>query len=190
MIGFLRGTVFSLERGSLLLDVCGVGYRVIFSNFEKIHIGEEIFIYTYQHVREDDISLFGFLEKEDYNLFLQLITVKGIGPKTACSILASASSLAILTAIENGDAAFMKKLPGIGAKAASQIILDLKGKLIDVDNNKAKSAQNNRELEEAISALKSLGYKAGEIENILPKLTQQESSTQDYLRLALSLLAR
>lgn len=188
MIGFLRGIVFSFGNDYLLLEVNGVGYRITFYHPEKIKIGEELLIYTYQNVREDEISLYGFLSLEEYDLFTKLITVKGLGPKTASSILARVSVNDILKAIDSDDVAFMKKMPGIGAKTASQIILDLKGKLQTLP--KTNISKYDSKFDDVIAALKSLGYKQGEIEAIIPTLAKEELDTNAYIRKALNLLLR
>jgi len=191
MIGFLRGIVYSYSADSLLLDVNGVGYRLNFYHPASLKIGEEVTIYTYQHVREDAILLFGFLSLEEYELFMKLISVKGIGPKIACGILASGNLNEIYTAIENGDVAYMKKMPGVGSKAASQIILDLKGKLVETSNNNSKGKQEeSAEINEVITALKGLGYKNSEVEAILPSLRNSEGSVNELLKQALMLLAK
>lgn len=187
MIGFLRGVVYAYGAEYVLLDVNGVGYRISFYHPEALSPGREMTIFTYQNVREDAITLFGFLSLEEYELFMKLISVKGIGPKTACGILARASVNDILKAIELGDAAFMKKMPGIGAKAASQIILDLKGKLVPVGNNKT---ENDQQTEEVIAALKSLGYKQSEIDAVLPKVKAEGLDLSGSIRRALNLLAK
>lgn len=191
MIGFLRGIVFAYGADYLLLDVNGVGYRIAFYHPDALTIGQEVLIYTYQNVREDEISLFGFLGEEEYDLFVRLISVKGIGPKTAASILARSSVTDILRAIELGDISFMKRMPGVGHKVASQIILDLKGKLVVTDNHTAKVKDKiSAELNETAAALKTLGYKQAEIDAVLPRIQGKADSAAAYLRLALAQLAR
>lgn len=189
MIGFLRGIVHLFTSDNLLLEVNGVGYRLNFYHSEKLKIGQEILIYTYQNVREDEISLYGFLTLDEYNLFCRLISVKGIGPRIAAGILAKASFNDLYKAIENGDIDFIKRMPGVGKKTASQIILDLKGKLVTVDNNN-NEFKNNPSLNETINALKALGYKQAEIDPIIKKLDLSQGDTQTYIRKALSLLAK
>ena len=166
MIGFLRGTVHAFGSDYLLLDVNNVGYRINYYHPDTLAKGKEVTIYTYQNVREDEISLFGFVSLEEYDLFVKLISVKGLGPKTASNILAVASVDSIIEAIENGDVSFMNRMPGVGKKTASQIILDLKGKLV-----------------------KALGYRNSEISAVLKKL-DKDGSVNDKIRKALSLLAK
>lgn len=171
----------------VLLDVNNVGYRIAFFHPEKLHHGEEILIYTYQNVREDELSLFGFLSIEEYELFMRLISVKGLGPKIASGILSVHSPERIVEAIEAGDVAFMKSMPGIGAKTASQIILDLKGKLVTAEK---ETPVDNAKLNDVNDALKQLGYKASEIRPVLKEIAKEDLSVQQYIRKALGLLNR
>jgi len=185
MIGFLRGIVYYVGIDYVLLDVHDVGYRINFSRPEKLKVGEEITIFTYQRVAEDDISLFGFLSLAEYDLFIKLISVKGLGPKTASAILSAASVDNIVSAIESGDLAFMKRMPGVGAKTASQIILDLKGKLVQNEEPDYRD-----DLQDVVDALKSLGYKPAEIKPVIKQLQKEKLSSDEYIRKALNLLRK
>ncbi len=187
MIGFVRGSVHAFGLDYVLIDTGSIGYRISFYHPEALSLGKEMTIYTYQHVREDENTLFGFLSLTEYDLFVKLISVKGLGPKTACNILAAASAERVIEAIENGDVAFMKRMPGIGSKTASQIILDLKGKLVEVEE---KAPGVNEKLKDALEALKTLGYKASELKGITKKLQEEDLSTDAYIRKALTLLAK
>lgn len=186
MIGFVRGKVHAVGMDYVLLDCNGIGFRIAFNRPEYLHLGEEITIYTYQNVREDEISLFGFLSLEEYDLFIKLISVKGLGPKIASNILSSQSVSRIVTAIENNDVDFMKKMPGIGAKTASQIILDLKGKLVETKTEE----RHDPKLDDVFEALKSLGYKANEINPVIKKIKEENLSTDEYIKKALGLLLK
>ncbi len=185
MIGFVTGTVHAFGVDYVLIDVHGVGYRINFYHPEELAVGKQMTIYTYQNVREDEISLFGFLSLLEYDLFIKLISVKGLGPRIACNILSKASVEEIIKAIEDGDVNFMKRMPGIGNKTASQIILDLKGKLVSLDDEKV-----NENLNDVADALKALGYKQQEIRNVLKKLNNEEGSTDELIRKALSILIK
>ncbi len=185
MIGFIKGKVHAIGPDQILLDHDGIGFRINFSRGERLKVDQEVTIYTYQNVREDEISLYGFLSLSEYDLFTKLITVKGLGPKIASGILAKASVDDILSAIATNDVDFIRKMPGIGAKTASQIILDLKGKL--VDNSKV---QESDELNEAREALKALGYKNNEFSNILKEVAKKEKSTDAMIKETLKLLAK
>lgn len=184
MIGFVRGTVHAYGLDYVLIDVNGIGYRINFYHPESLSLNKEMTIYTYQNVREDEISLFGFLSLQEYDLFVKLISVKGLGPKIASGILSSASVDSIISAIETGDIDFMRRMPGIGNKTASQIILDLKGKLVEVDSIP------NEKLVDVSDALKQFGYKPAEIKGVLKKLEKENGSTEELIKKALSLLAK
>lgn len=187
MIAFIKGTVFSYGIDWVIVDVNGVGYKIFFGHPEILTLNKDILIYTYQHVREDEISLYGFTSKEENDLFLKLINVKGIGPKIAMNVVSKANYKDIINSIENNDIAFLKSMPGIGAKAASQIILDLKGKLVNEQiDNKISSAIND-----ALEGLKSLGYKQGELNSITNNLMEyQNLSSDEYLKIGLQLLMK
>lgn len=185
MIGFVRGIVHAYSLDYCLIDVNGVGYRINFYHPEALSLGKEVTIYTYQNVREDEISLFGFLSLQEYDLFIKLISVKGLGPRIASGILANASVDSIVNAIENQDLAFMKSMPGIGNKTASQIILDLKGKLVEQEDKQIDSR-----FDDVVDALKALGYRPSEIKPILKKLENEEGSTDELIKKALTLFIK
>lgn len=189
MIAFIRGSVHSYNHDSLILENHGIGYRIYLSNPQLIDKNVEVILFTYQHVREDAITLFGFPTLEEHDLFLQLISVKGVGPKTALGMLAACPCKDMIAAIENNDIKVLKGLPGIGAKTASQIVLDLKGKLIQEITD--EEMKENQQLLDAVEALKSLGYKLSEIQSLKKELLKLENATTDqYIRKALTILAK
>ena len=164
MIAFIKGVVCSMHADSVVIDHQGIGFRIYTPNPQMIGMGKEVTLYTYQHVREDAIVLFGFSDMEEHDLFLRLLSVKGVGPKSALAILGACSLHQLIAAIEAGDTAFLKKLPGIGAKSASQIVLE---------------------------ALKALGYKPGEINAIQKELAKdQNKSVDEYVRTGLALMLK
>ena len=183
MIGFLRGKVHAFAKDYVLLDVNDVGYRINFQHPDILEIGKEIVIYTYQNVSENDMSLFGFKDLKEYDLFVKLISVKGLGPKMASNMLAKGGYDSLIDAIEKEDIAYIKSMPGIGLKTASQIILDLKGKLIEDEDY-------NDKFNDVIEALKQLGYKASEIKPVLKKIATEELNENEYVKKALSLLKK
>lgn len=183
MIGFLRGKVHAFSSNYVLLDVNGVGYRINFYHPEFLKLNEEVIIYTYQNVSENDISLFGFRSLNEYDLFVKLISVKGLGPKMASNMIARADYETIVEAIEKEDIAFIKSMPGIGTKTASQIILDLRGKLTSDEVADSK-------LQDVADALKSLGYKPNEIKPVLKEIGKEELTIDEYIKKALSLLMK
>ena len=190
MIAFVRGKVQAYGADYVIIDCGMIGFRINFMHPEMLTLNQEVTIYTYQNVREDEISLYGFSSPSEYDLFISLIQVKGIGPKTALTILSRKSVDELIRIIENNDVNGLKALPGIGAKAASQIILDLKGKLVHPDAEKDAKV-DSAEFTDAISALKTLGYKQNEINPIMTELRNQQFQTsEEYVRYALQLLIK
>ena len=189
MIACIQGTVRIIRNESVVLDVQGVGYEVFITQPIAQKLGEDLFLYTYQHVREDAILLFGFIKEEDYEVFMRLINVKGIGPKTALNMLGALNGKQMIEAIENDDIARLKALPGIGAKTAGQIVLDLKGKFVSVDEHQQSS--ENPIWKETQEALISLGYKANQLTGIRKELASNtELTTPQMIQHALRLLAK
>ncbi len=191
MISFIKGKIDSVEIDSIVVDHNGLGWAIFYPHPESVSIGEEIKIYTYLHLVENDIKLFGFSSLEEKKLFLKLISVKGLGPKTALNMLAKASAEKVITAIEVGDVKYLKSMPGIGPKAASQIVLDLKGKLVPVAEKKANTKQEvlPKDIQDAADALANFGYKAGEITKAVNKMKETPNlSVQEYIKLGLRVL--
>lgn len=188
MIAFVNGVVRIIRSDRVVLDVHGVGYEVYLANALSQKMGGELFLYTYQHVREDAILLFGFLKEEDYEVFMRLINVKGIGPKTAQTMLSVCSGKEMIEAIENDDIKKLKSLPGIGAKTAGQIVLDLKGKFVSLETS--DGATSNPVWGQVQDALLSLGYKTNQLTTIKKELENTELGEDEMLRQALILLAK
>ena len=184
MYSYIEGKITEIESNYITLDNNGIGYLIFTANPYTFNIGEIYRIYIYQYVREDEISLYGFKEKKEKDLFLKLINVKGLGCKMALPILATGSIEGIIDAIERENILYLKKFPKIGDKVAKQIILDLKGKLttnIDITEN-----IDNTEL---IETLKALGYKNQDINKILPNINKGNSLEQQ-VKEALKLLLK
>ena len=188
MIAFVNGVVRIIRNDRVVLDVHGVGYEVYLANALSQKMGDELFLYTYQHVREDAILLFGFLKEEDYEVFMRLINVKGIGPKTAQTMLSVCSGKEMIEAIENDDIKKLKSLPGIGAKTAGQIVLDLKGKFVSLETS--DSPVSNPVWTQVQDALLSLGYKTNQLTKIKKEFENTELGEDEMLRQALILLAK
>lgn len=189
MIAFVKGTVCNCGKDCILIENHGIGYRIYVANPLKFQNGSEYTVYTYQYVREDAMMLYGFSTIEEHDLFLRLISVKGVGPRTALGMLAVCGAQDMIAAIEHNDVKFMKSLPGIGAKTAGQIILDLKGKLVETESE--ETSEGNAAIKEAMEALISLGYKAGELQGVAKELGLMElDSTEAYIRHALGILAK
>ena len=180
MYEYIKGKIIDIEANYIVVENNNIGYIVYVASpysFKE----EETKIYIYQYVKEDELSLYGFKNKEEKELFLRLIGVKGLGCKMALPMFATGSTSNIIDAIEKEDVAYLKKFPKIGDKVARQIILDLKGKLVSTTNNKT----DNTEL---IEALKALGYKSADINKILPKIDNSiklENQIKEALKLLL-----
>lgn len=181
MIYFLKGQVAHIDGDTIIIDVRDVGYQVLVSHIEEYEVGEEVYIYTHEVVREDDQYLVGFKSLEEKAVFLSLIKVKGLGPKSAIGALSATSPQQVINAIASNNVAYLKKLPGIGAKAAAQIILDLKGELTG-------SKGDPGVYEEVYDALKELGFKGAAIDRVLATINEPNASSEDILRMALAKL--
>lgn len=199
MYEYLRGVITEVTPYYIVVDVNGVGYQVYVANpfkyEEDEHVEQKVFVY--QAVRDNDISLYGFKNSSEKQLFLKLLDVSGIGPKSALAILANDDNRGLINAINSDDDGYLTKFPGIGKKTAKQIILDLKGKLSDVDSDML-TGQDNLDLDlnasspylkESLEALRALGYTKTEVKRISKKLEKYDGkSTDDYLRQGLRLL--
>lgn len=184
MYSYIKGIISGIESNYIVLDNDGVGYQIYTPNPYSFVEGKTYQIFLYQLVREDEISLYGFKTKEEKNLFLKLIEVKGLGCKMALPILATGSIDGIIDAIERENILYLKKFPKIGDKVARQIILDLKGKLV----SGTKDVVVNKDYSELIEALKSLGYKNSDINKILPNI--KEANVENQIKEALRLLLK
>src|SRR5690625_1303224 len=181
MIAYVKGIVTFIQEDAVIVDVNGIGYEIICPDpfvFQSF-LEKETFIYTYHHVREDVQSLYGFKTEDEKFLFEKLISVSGIGPKSAISILGSVHVPHFIGAVEREDEKYLTQFPGVGKKTARQIILDLKGKLtsiVSIEADKEEVNQSNEgqeQLSEAEEALKALGYSEREIRSILPQLMKE-----------------
>ncbi len=183
MYSYIKGIVTLIESNYIVLDNNGIGYLIYTPNPYSFKENEETLVWIYQNIREDEMTFYGFKTKEEKDLFLKLIEVKGLGCKMALPMLATGSISGIVDAIERENILYLKKFPKIGDKVAKQIILDLKGKL---NNNITISKDSN---EEVIEALKGLGYKQADIVKVLPKVNSNETLEQQ-IKEALKLLLK
>jgi Holliday junction DNA helicase RuvA len=200
MIGFIKGRVDYIGSAFCLVETQGVGYRIFMntSDLGRLVLDEKVKIYTYLSVRDDALQLFGFRSYESYSLFTKLITVSGIGPKSALGILSAAKVDAFLMAIRNRDVKFLTKLPGIGKKTAERMLLELKDltgpdvvgegdgndTFLPVDGQSAP-------ITEAMEALASLGYTQNEISSVMNRMKiTPDSTAEDLIKKALQLMAR
>ncbi|MBR3363680.1 MAG: Holliday junction branch migration protein RuvA [Solobacterium sp.] len=192
MIAFIKGTVSSYGADWIVVDNHGIGYQMAYPHTDRVRLQQEISVHTYMHISENDVSLYGFESMEEKDLFMRLISVKGLGPKTAINMLTKAGYEAIIGAVETGNVAALKKMPGIGAKSASQIVLDLKGKLVAAPAAANKPAENYPpEIRDAMEGLKNLGYKQNEASAAAKVMMESPGlSTAEYLRIGLRFLSK
>lgn len=193
MIAFITGNIVSYTVDSVVLDHNGMGWQISYPHCDRISLNQQIRIYTYMHISENDMALYGFESDEEKQLFLRLISVKGLGPKTAMNMLAKAGSNSIIKAIESGDVTALKKMPGIGAKSASQIVLDLKGKLVTTSVNTPShpASAYPSEIADALEGLKNLGYKGNELTSVGNMLMEKPGLTVgEYVRMGLQYLSK
>ncbi len=203
MFDFIQGKVDYVCPEYIVIENQGIGYQIITPNpfvyAGKLHT--EVKVYIYHYMRAEMMALYGFSSRAEKMMFEKLLTVSGIGPKGALGILSAGSPEQIVQAIENEDEAFLRRFPGVGKKTARQMILDLKGKLKDViagispEKWQVAAAEtvaggNDRELEEALLALKTLGYTDKEIHTVLPELKKEQMTTEQYIKKALRTLAK
>ena len=186
MIGFLSGKIELLKRPFVIINVNGVGYKVLVSEnfYSKLTINQLLKIFTYTYVREDALELFGFLEVDDLALFESLITVSGIGPKTALNIFSFGERKEIIEAILKGDVSFFTSVPRLGTKNAQKIIIELKGKMgssEDLDLS-GKDIQENAEV---VEALKNFGFSLKEAQKALRDIKTPNLSPEEKIRIAL-----
>ena len=183
MYGYIKGVITKITPKYIIIENNGIGYLLIVSNPYNFKLNNEYKLFTHQYVREDILDLYGFSSEEEKELFLKLISVSGIGPKTALSILASSS---VNNVIKARNAAYLKKFPGIGAKASQQIILDLQGKLSFDDLNTVVPSSKMQDVEDALIAL---GYNKKELQKVLAKLDSSKDEGE-LVKEALKLLVK
>ena len=207
MLAYIKGTIEMKMTGYIVIDVNGLGYKVFMtdSGIERIgNIGDKVKVHTYYKVREDDISIYGFNSLEELKMFELLISVSGVGAKTAITMLSSCEPTDFAIAVISEDVNTLKKIPGVGAKSAQRIILELKDKIKKEQqiqeltraikgNEKTKTEiimENTQKIDESIAALQVLGYNKKEIQKAFEKLDTKEMSTEDLIRKGLSLLGK
>ena len=194
MYEYLNGVVVDINPAYIVIDVNGVGYLVNVANPYSFKPDEKQKVYVHQAVSETENTLYGFKKYVDKELFLNLLKVKGIGPKSALAILANDDHQGFIRAVNSDDVNYLKKFPKIGPKAAKQIILDLKGKITSNEPSGPlfeMPTTTNNTLDEAIEALAALGYSERELKKITPKLDELNNQTTDqYISAGLKLLMK
>ena len=194
MIGHLKGKIISKSPPEVLLEVQGIGYEVLCpmsTIYELDNLSEDVLLFTHLSIKEDAHTLFGFITKDEKNVFRELIRVNGVGPKVALAILSNLSVHSLVECISTEDADLLAKTPGIGKKTALKLIVELQDRLSKLDlvgslANSSEIKQNtNPNSKQAIEALQSLGFKAKEANRMVSKIEDQELSTEQLIRLAL-----
>ncbi len=191
MIHRLSGQIAHIDQKYIVIDVGGIGYKVFttIDTLSRLSNGKSIILWTYLAVRENALDLYGFISIHDLDLFELLLTVSGIGPKTALGVLNSASVESIETAVQTADTSHLTKVSGIGKKVAEKIVMELKDKIEKVSYTKeSKSAMKNDS--DALEALKSLGYNQNEAREALKELPKTIITTNEKIREALKILGK
>lgn len=194
MYEYLEGIVSLIMPSYIVVDVHGVGYKVYSPTPFAYKQGEQAKVYIEQKFSDNTgLTLYGFESEEAKGLFLKLLSVSGIGPKSALAIMAAEDSTSLAEAIEQGEVKYLTRFPGVGKKTASQIVLDLKGKLGDYVQrlDQKRSEEISPALNDALLALVALGYTQKEVDKITPKLEKVDATTADeYIKHGLSLLLK
>ncbi len=201
MYAYIKGTLEIKTTEYVVVETSGIGYKIFMSEtaIDKLgEIGSLVKVHTYLRVREDDMSLYGFNTNEELRMFELLLSVSGVGAKSAIVILSNITPSSFALAVITDDVAKLKKIPGIGPKTAQRIILELKDKLKVIEDTEkdeleellSKKEANNEKVSEAISALQVLGYNRKEIEKAFEKFDKDELSVEDIIKKGLLFLAK
>ena len=201
MLAYVKGELAQKQIGYVVIDVGGLGYKIFMSepSIDEIgNIGDEVKVHTYYKVSEDDISLFGFNTQEELRMFELLISVSGIGAKTAIAMLACIEPSQFAIAVISNDIDTLKKIPGVGPKSAQRIVLELKDKMkkeqqiaeltnatLEQKSKIKKVIVADTKVQEAIDALQVLGYTKKDVEKALEKIDTAELKVEDIIKRAL-----
>ncbi|GAA3634299.1 Holliday junction branch migration protein RuvA [Lactobacillus hamsteri] len=198
MYEFFEGIIAEVTPSYIVVNVNGVGYKVYSPTPFAYKEGQKAKVYIEQNFSDNNgFTLYGFQSQNAKGLFLKLLSVSGIGPKSALAIMAAEDSNSLAEAIEQGEVKYLTRFPGVGKKTASQIVLDLKGKLgayvgrLDRQDTLEQDASVTPELHDALLALLALGYTQKEVDRITPKLEKEDAETADqYIKKGLGLLLK
>lgn len=197
MIAYLKGIIDIKRQDYVVIDVHGVGYKIFMPEgaIQNLEVDSEAKIYTFMRVREDDVSLYGFLNVEELAMFELLISVGGIGAKSAVGILSNIAPSKFALAVITDDVTTLKKLPGIGAKTAQRIILELKDKIKTQEATEQESEIKQKievsdSAKDAIEALQVLGYTCREVEEAISKIGDSNLTTEEIIKQGLKYLGR
>ena len=189
MIAYLKGIIDIKRQDYVVIDVHGVGYKIFMPEgaIQNLEVDSEVKIYTFMRVREDDVSLYGFLNVEELAMFELLISVGGIGAKSAVGILSNIAPSKFALAVITDDVTTLKKLPGIGAKTAQRIILELKDKIktqeaTEQENEIKQKIEVSDSAKDAIEALQVLGYTRREVEEAISKIGESNLTTEEIIK--------
>ena len=199
MIAYVRGIVSHIFSDCCFIDVQGIGYRLYITEptRQKLKIGIVSSLFTYMHVREDAMLLYGFISQDEYDTFLHLVSINGVGPRVALNVLSAAEPRQLCIAITQKNIAFLTKIPGIGKKTAERMILELKDKMskeltgLPVDETTDVSQNSTGgTLYEVTQALLALGYSQTEILPVIKKVGKESAAIEDIIKAALRELSR
>ena len=200
MYAYIKGSLEEKGTNYVVIENGNIGYKIFMSNMSINEIGElgsKVKVYTHYYGREDNISLYGFLSHEELKMFELLLSVSGIGAKSAIAMLSNITPAGFAVAIISNNVALLKKIPGIGPKTAQRIILELQDKLKSEQEltkqdkqEEIKIINNNENVEEAMQALQILGYNKKEIEKAFEKIANTDVSVEELIKKGLSILAR
>ena len=197
MYEYIKGILTKITAKYIVVETAGIGYLLHVANPYAYSgkMNQEVQVYLHQVVREDAHLLYGFVTEEEKKLFLNLISVSGIGPVSALAIIAADDNAGLVQAIESKNITYLTKFPKIGKKTAQQMVLDLEGKInLDLEDapaqTKAKASEENQALEEAMEAMLALGYKATELKKIKKFFEGTTDTAENYIKSALKMLVK
>lgn len=196
MYNYIKGKLSKITAKFIVVETAGLGYVIYVANPYSFsgYVNQEVTIYLHQVIRDDAHLLFGFHTENEKEIFLNLISVSGIGPTTALAIIAVDDNEGLVSAIDNSDIKYLTKFPKIGKKTAQQMILDLSGKFVEASGESATSrkvsSEQNSNLEEAMEALLALGYKATELKKVKAFFEGTNDTVEQYIKSSLKMLMK
>ncbi|HEO6925517.1 TPA: Holliday junction branch migration protein RuvA [Streptococcus agalactiae] len=196
MYDYIKGKLSKITAKFIVVETAGLGYMIYVANPYSFsgYVNQEVTIYLHQVIRDDAHLLFGFHTENEKEIFLNLISVSGIGPTTALAIIAVDDNEGLVSAIDNSDIKYLTKFPKIGKKTAQQMILDLSGKFVEAsgesETSRKVSSEQNSNLEEAMEALLALGYKATELKKVKAFFEGTNETVEQYIKSSLKMLMK
>lgn len=198
MFAYIKGSLESKSINYVVVENNGIGYKIFMSSKSIGTIGkieDTVKVYTHYHVREDDISLYGFISEEDLRMFEILISVSGVGVKSALTMLSNITPSSFALAVINDDITRLTKVPGVGKKTAQRLILELKDKLKSEDITCGETEAEECKIDntinnDVVTALQVLGYCKKEAETVLEKIDKKDLSVEETIKEALKILSK